>query len=175
MTVEANGAQWYACYTRARHEKRVHAMLEERGIETYLPLIDRVSQWKDRRREVAFPLFPSYVFGRFDALDMHRVLSLPGVATLVRSNGRPAPIPAEELDNVRRFVEALKAGGLEPERRPFFAEGQWVEVLTGPLQGVKGVVVESRGRRRVLVGLRAIGEGLEVDISTSLLRHVPGP
>jgi transcription antitermination factor NusG len=175
MNVEPVGPQWYACYTRARHEKRVHAMLEERGIETYLPLVDRVSQWKDRRREVAFPLFPSYVFGRFDALDMHRVLSVPGIATLVRSNGRPAIIPSEELENVRLFVEALKAGDLKPERKPFFAKGQWVEVLDGPLRGVRGIVIESRGRRRVLVGLSAIGQGLEVDITTSLLQPVAGP
>jgi transcription antitermination factor NusG len=166
---------WYACYTRARHEKRVCRMLSERGFEMYLPLIERESQWKDRRKVVSWPLFPSYVFGRFGATDMHRVLSVPGVSTLVKANGRPAPIPDEELENVRRFVAALKTAGVEPERRPYLAEGEWVEVTSGPLEGVRGVVVKSRGRRRVVIGLQAIGQGLEVDIRTSLLRVIPAP
>jgi transcriptional antiterminator RfaH len=179
-SVAAGGAEpavpvWYACYTRARHEKRVQALLEERGFEVYLPLIDRVRQWKDRRKTVHWPLFPSYVFSRFDIRDAHRVLAVPGVSWLVKSNGRAAPIAAEELQNVRRFVNALKTAGLEPEPRPFLAKGDWVEVMGGALKGVRGVIVESRGRRRVVIGLQVIGQGLEVDINTDLLRRLPPP
>ncbi|HEX6132498.1 MAG TPA: UpxY family transcription antiterminator [Longimicrobiales bacterium] len=167
--------QWYACYTRSRHEKQVDRLLRERGFETFLPLMPRVSQWKDRKKIVEWPLFPSYVFGRFRLVESPRILSTPGVATLVKTNGRPAAIADEELANVRRFVRALSGGGIEVERRPFFAEGEWVEVMAGPLAGVRGVVVEQRNRRRVLIGLQAIGQGLEVDIDTRVLRPVPGP
>jgi transcription antitermination factor NusG len=166
---------WYACCTRARHEKRACALLEERGFEVYLPLFDRVSQWKDRRKSVQWPLFPSYVFARFDSRELHQVLAVPGVSWVVKSNGRLAPVSADELDNVRRFLGALGTAGLEPERRPFLAEGDWVEVLDGALKGVRGVVVESRGRMRVLIGLQVIGQGLEVDINTALLRRIRAP
>lgn len=169
------GPSWFACYTRARHEKRVTRMLEERGFETYLPLVERESQWADRRRLVTLPLFPSYVFSRFALYDAHRVLGVPGVATLVKSNGRPAPIAEEELANVRLFVEGLKKAGLQPERRPYLAEGDWVEVMDGALKGVRGVVMRSEGRRRVVIGLQAIGEGLAVDIPVSLLRPLEAP
>jgi transcription antitermination factor NusG len=172
---EPAGPPWYACYTRARHEKRVQALLEERGFEVYLPLFDRVSQWKDRRKSVQWPLFPSYVFVRFDSRELHQVLAVPGVSWVVKSNGRLAPVSGDELDNVRRFLGALSTAGLEPERRPFLAEGDWVEVLDGALKGVRGVVVESRGRMRVLIGLQVIGQGLEVDISAALLRRIPAP
>lgn len=174
MVAEENGAQlrWYACYTKARHEKRVQAVLQERSIEAFLPLIPRVSQWKDRKKVVDWPLFPSYVFGRFALEDAHRVLSVPGVATLVKADGRPVPIPDAELENVRRFAEALREGGVEVEPRPFLAKGAWVQVLEGPFQGVRGIVVENRGRRRVLIGLEAIGQGLEIDIRTSALQPV---
>ena len=162
--------RWYACYTKARHEKRVDALLRERGIETFLPLVPRVSQWKDRKKMVDWPLFPSYVFGRFALTDTHRVLSVPGVATLVKANGRPVWIVESELENVRLFARALATGDVEPEPRPFFAEGEWVEVMDGPFKGVRGVVEQQRGRRRVLIGLKAIGQGLEIDIDTSALR-----
>ncbi|HUF52061.1 MAG TPA: UpxY family transcription antiterminator [Longimicrobiales bacterium] len=164
--------RWYACYTKARHEKRVETLLRERGIETFLPLITRESQWKDRKKVVDWPLFPSYVFGRFTLADVHRVLSVPGVATLVKANGRPVWIEESELENVRLFAQALAQGGKKPEPRPYFADGEWVEVMDGPFRGVRGIVVEQRGRRRVLIGLKAIGQGLEVDIDTSTLRSI---
>lgn len=163
---------WYACYTRARHEKQVDRLLQERGFETFLPLVPRVSQWKDRRKVVEWPLFPSYVFSRFGAEHMQRVLATPGVAGVVRTNGRPARIDEAELENVRRFARALAGGEVEVEQRPFLAEGEWVEVMDGPFQGIRGIVVEHRNRRRVLIGLKAIGQALEIDIDTRALRPV---
>jgi transcription antitermination factor NusG len=167
-------ARWYACYTRARHEKQVDRLLKEREIETFLPLVPRVSQWKDRKKVVEWPLFPSYVFGRFGAVDAARVLSTPGVAALVRTNGRPTPIDEEELENVRLLVRALSTGAGAIERRPFLEAGQEVEVMDGPFRGLRGTVVEQRNRRRVLIGIRAIEQGLEVDIDMSTLRPVSG-
>lgn len=163
---------WYACYTRARHEKQVEAQLRQRGMESYLPLVQQMRQWSDRKKTVQFPLFPSYVFGRFRLADLHTVLTTPGVSTIVRANGYPTPIPPGDLDNVKHFVAALADSGLEPDPRPFLAEGQWVRVMEGPFEGVEGIVVEARGRKRVLVGLAAIGQGLEIDIDTRLLKAI---
>ena len=175
---EAAGWQeprWYACYTRARHEKQVDRLLRQRGIESYLPMVPRLRQWKDRKKVVEFPLFPSYLFGLFPLTELHEVLSTPGVATVVRANGQPVPIAAEDVENVRRFAAALAEQDVELEVRPFLAEGEWVEVREGPFTGVRGVVVERRNRRRVLVGLEAIGQGLEIDVDTRLLRRVAAP
>lgn len=163
---------WYACYTRARHEKQVETLLRERGFESYLPLVAMERQWKDRRKLVQFPLFPSYVFGRFTLKELHGVLTTPGVSTIVRANGYPTPIPERDIANVQTFVRALTTAGIEAEQRPFLAEGQWVKVLEGPFEGVEGIVVEQRGRKRVLVGLEAIGQGLEIDIDTRLLKPI---
>ncbi len=166
--------RWYACYTRARAEKQVAKFLQTRGIDSYLPLVPRQRQWKDRKKVVPFPLFPSYVFGRFAMRDLHLVLTTPGVSTIVRTQGQPTPIAEEELENVRRFAAAVASTGVEPDARPFLAEGQRVRVTEGPFEGVEGIVIESRGRRRVLVGISAIGQGLEVDIDTRLLKAVRG-
>lgn len=171
----ADEPRWYACYTRARHEKRVGAMMRDRGVETFLPLITRESQWKDRKKLVEWPLFPSYVFGRFPVTEAYRILTIPGVSTLVKAAGRPAPIEDGELENVRRFADALRQGDVEVEPRPFLAKGEWVEITSGPFCGVRGVVVQRRGRRRVLIGLKAIGQGMEVDVETSVLRPIPAP
>jgi transcriptional antiterminator RfaH len=163
--------RWYACYTRARHEKKVEQLLGQRGIDSYLPTVTRVQQWKDRRRPVSFVMFPSYVFARCAPNDLSRITALPGVAGIVRQNGQPAPIAADELENVRRFADV--AGTLEdaPQVKPLPAEGSPVHITEGPFRGIDAVVVAHRGRARVLVCLNAIGQGLEVDVDASVLQH----
>ena len=69
----------------------------------------------------------------------------------------------------------MAAAGVEPDPRPIVREGEWVRIVEGAFEGVEGQVVEARGRRRVLVGLRAIGQGLEVDVDTRLLRVIAPP
>lgn len=165
-------ARWYACYTRARAEKQVARSLSERNIDSYLPLVPQTRQWKDRKKLVSFPLFPSYVFGRFTLREVHTVLVTPGISTIVRVNGYPAPIADSELDNVRRFANALSATDIQPDPQPYFAEGEMVRVTEGPFEGVEGVVMEVRGRKRVLVGIAAIGQGLAFDIDSRFLGPV---
>jgi transcription antitermination factor NusG len=148
----------------------VASLLVQRGIESYLPLIPRQRQWKDRKKIVPFPMFPSYVFGRFAIADVHSVLTTPGLSTIVRTQGQPTPIAEDELRNVRLLAEAIARTGVEPETRPLIVDGQKVRVSDGPFEGVEGIVIESRGRKRVLVGITAIGQGLEIDIDTRLLK-----
>jgi transcription antitermination factor NusG len=175
---------WYACHTRARHEKQVEAELLRRGVEAYLPMYARMRQWKDRKKAVDWPLFPGYVLAHFPLHALSRVLATPGMATIVRSNGRPARIRAEEVENVRRFALALSQTSVEPELREFLGVGQRVRVRRGAFEGVEGVVLQRRNRRRVLVGLEAIRAGLEIDFEDGLLeligaelseRDVPSP
>ena len=171
---DKNDPRWYALHTRARHEKSVNSRLSERGIEAYLPLVPRERQWHDRKKTVAWPIFPGYVFGRFTLAALTRVLSTPGVATVVRFNGEPAAIADEEIDNVRRFTAGLAETGQLPQPTPLVEEGQQVRIVAGALSNVEGVVVERRGGGRALVqvGLRAIGQGLRVDVDVAVLRRI---
>lgn len=91
---------------------------------------------------------------------------------MVRANGYPTPIPEHDIENVQRFALAINETGIEPNQRPFLVEGQWVKVIDGPFEGVEGVVIEERGRKRVLIGVKAIGQGLEIDIDTRLLKPI---
>jgi len=152
---------WFACYTRPRAEKKVHALLAERGIECYLPAVPRVHRWRDRNRTVVMPLFTSYVFARGEFVV--RIVETPGVHDVVRFDGRPALIPDAEIRNIERFVRALSATRREVPPVPF-QQGERVLITAGPFEGVEGVVVRARNRRRVLVGLAVIGAGFEVDV-----------
>lgn len=164
---------WFACHTRARHEKTVADLLRRQSIESYLPLISRRSQWKDRVKLVDVPVFPSYVFGRFPLSRLTQVLATHGVFAVVSVAGYPRPIPAAEIESVRRAAEAAAQTGTVLEAAGLVDEGARVRVAAGPFEGVEGRVVERRGRRRVLVGISVIGQGLELDIRVADLVLLP--
>ena len=162
---------WYAVYTRSRHEKRVAEALEQRDFDTYLPLVPRVSEWHDRKKIVHWPLFPGYVFVRFQPEESSRVLSVPGSVQVIGVSGRPAPIPEEEIDNVKLFAAGLAETGTVPRPVPSIERGEGVVVQEGPFTGVRGVVLEHRGADRVLIqiGLTAIGQSLKIELDADTL------
>lgn len=162
-------ASWHACLTRARSEKTAAERLERKGFTTYLPLIPRKSEWKDRTKIVQWPVFPSYVFCRFRKEDLLDVVKTPGIARVVNHNGAPAVIRDTEMENLQRMVDGLAASGQEPEPTHDFQTGQPVRVVRGPFKGVTGLVREVRGRKRLLVAIEEIGQGIEVDIAVELL------
>ena len=161
---------WYALYTRARHEKRVDSWLRERGLESYLPLVPRLREWHDRKKIVEFPMFPSYVFAHLSRESLTVALRSPGVATVVRSDGRPVPVPSEEIENVRRFARALAESGEDAVLKPLVTAGQEVRVVSGPFEGVRGTVLEQRARRAIIqVGVGVIHQGLRIELGVDSL------
>lgn len=166
---------WYAVYTRARHEKRVEAGLSRRGLEAYLPLVARVSQWHDRKKTVHWPMFPGYVFARFRPGDASTVVATPGAVHVVSVSGRPLPIPDDDIENVRRFADCLAATGEVPRQAPTWERGQSLAVRSGPFAGVRGVVLEQRGTDRVLIqiGLETIGQALKVELDAADVAGAP--
>jgi transcription antitermination factor NusG len=153
-------ARWFALRTRSRHEKKVRDELLRRQIEVFLPLYERWSQWKDRRKRIEWPLFPGYCFGRFALSERFRVLEIPGVAEMVALNGRAEPIDDREIDGIRRLV----ATRFRYDPHPFLAAGMEVEVVRGPLAGVRGKLVRKDSSTRLVLSVSLIQQGAAVEI-----------
>ena len=98
--------EWYAIWTRSRHEQVVREQLEQKGFEAFLPTLPKWSRWKDRKKKIDWPLFPGYCFARFDAADRLPVLKCNGVVNIISFNGEIAPIPEQEIEGIRRLVAA---------------------------------------------------------------------
>ena len=122
------GSSWYAVYTCARHEKKVKQQLDLRQIRCALPLYRAVHRWKDRRKELDLPLFPSYIFVNLALTNRLRVLEIPGVVSFVCSQGKPVVLPRHEIGP---FLADHGAGrGIEPH--PFVQVGRQVRLRNGP-------------------------------------------
>src|SRR6059036_3063217 len=151
---------WYVVRTRSRHEKVVRDQLIGREVETFLPLVERWSRWKDRRKKVAFPLFPGYCLARFPLVERLRVLTVVGVAGLVGCGGPPEPVPDAEIDAIQR----LAATTLQYDPHPFLTEGMDVEVVRGPLAGIRGKLLRKDRVTRLVLAVTLIRQAAVVEI-----------
>ncbi len=156
-------AQWYAVRTRSRHEKVVRDYLAARGAEPFLPLWSRWSRWKDRRKQIATPLFPGYCFAWFEPGQKLQVLKTPGVVEIVGTNGAIEPIPSVEIEAIRTLVN----GPLRYDPWPFLAEGMEVEVLRGPLMGVRGWLLRKDRMARLVISITLIRQAASVEIDAA--------
>jgi transcription antitermination factor NusG len=166
--LDQSAPHWYAVWTRGRHEKKVHDEIRDRGIEVFLPTITRWSRWKDRKKQVDWPLFPGYCFARFDPAARLRILSCPGVVSVVSFNGELAPVPDHEIEGIR----ALLASSLPYDPCPDIATGTRVEVTHGPLKGVIGRLVRKGTQARLILSVDLIGQGVSVTVDAADVKAV---
>jgi len=153
---------WFALQTRSRHEKIVRHELAVRNIEQFLPTVNRLSQWKDRKKEVEFPLFPGYCFARFSLDNRLAVLQSPGVVHIVGAL-RPEPIPDLEIESLRKVLN----NGTRYKLHPYIKEGCLVEVTEGPMQGVKGIFMRQARPYRLVVSINLIQRAVAVEVDAS--------
>ena len=163
LVVPSPEFDWYAIWTRSRHEKLVREQLEQKHLEVFLPTITKWSRWKDRKKQIEWPLFPGYCFVRFDGSDRLPILKCEGVVTIVGTDGYPSPIPAAEIDGIRRLIESELA--FDP--CPLIKEGMMVEVKTGPLKGVVGRLIRKGTRARLMLSVDLIGQAVSVEVDAA--------
>ncbi len=156
-------APWFALWTRSRHEQVVREQLEREQIETFLPTITRWSRWKDRRKKIAWPLFPGYCFARFDTAQRLGILRCTGVVSIVSFDGDPAPIAPHQIESVRRLVDI----NLRYDPCPLLHEGLMVEVVHGPLRGVIGRLVRKGSQARLVLSVDLIAQAVSVEVDAA--------
>lgn len=154
---------WYALWTRSRHERLVCHELGLRQVEAFLPTIVRWSVWKDRKKQLDWPLFPGYCFARFDDAERFLVQNCAGVAAVVSFDGEPAPIPDQEIESIRRLV----ASELRYDPCPFILEGMRVKVVHGPLTGIVGRLVRKGAHAHLLLTVELVNSAVSVQVDAS--------
>ena len=158
-----NTPHWYALRTKSRHEKLVRDQLDKQGIEPLLPTVKKLSQWKDRKKEIEVPLFSGYCFVRFGQEGKLPVQKVSGVVEIVGSGSRPEPIPDEEIQALKTLMSSV----LPYDPHPYLHEGMAVEVVRGPLQGVHGMLLRKEKRHRLVLGIRLIQQAAAVEIDVN--------
>src|SRR5689334_22173366 len=115
MQQSISGKQWYALQVRTRFEKVAGLHARGKGYEEYVPTYRSRRQWTDRVQEIELPLFPGYIFCKFDLADRLPVLMIPGVMSVVRFGGVPLPVPEPEIAAVKCVLNSGMQYGPWPE------------------------------------------------------------
>lgn len=164
----AGEPHWFALYTCANHEKRVAAQLEVRRVEHFLPLYRSRRTWKDRRVFLDLPLFPGYVFARFEWPERERILQARGVVRVVGSKGRPSPLAKSDVEALRAAID--RALRLEPH--PYLVAGARVRILQGPLAGMTGILVRKKNSCRVVLSVDLIARSVSLEVDAADIQRI---
>ena len=163
---------WYALHVRARFERHVRKNLEYKGYETLLPTYESSRNWSDRVKSLSLPLFPNYVFCRFDLNGRLPILVTPGVNFIVGAGRSPVPISAGEVAAIRHILES----GVPARPHRYVNVGEVVRIAAGPLEGLTGIVVRTKGCDRLIVSVTLLMRSVSVEIDREWIKAVePAP
>lgn len=157
---EESKLRWHALYVRSRHEKSVHAQLDAKSENAFLPLYCRRHKWADRWKTVSLPLFPGYVFCRFDTNNRSSVLATSGVIDVVRMGSQPAAIDAREIEAIKRVASSP----LLAEPHAGLVAGAPVMMSDGPLKGMTGTLMEVRKGLRLVISVELLQRSVLIEI-----------
>jgi len=152
---------WYAVQTKSRQEKIVRDRLVSQGIEPLLPTVKKLSQWKDRKKEIEVPLFSGYCFVRFMAKEKLSIIKIPGVVGIVGGGKQPEPIPDDEIYALIKLMTTV----FPYDPHPYLSEGMVVEVVRGRLEGVRGILLRKEKIHRLIIGVSLIQQAVAVEVN----------
>jgi len=161
--------KWFVLYTTSRSEKKVAQRLREKGLEVYLPMVEELRQWSDRKKKVQKALFNGYVFVKTIKANLWETLQVPGAVKFVNFSGEHATVRQEEIDTIQRILDtgvAVETDGSE------IAKGEQVKILGGPLQGMEGECVNKGNSDYFIIRVPGINQNLLVSIERKFLQVV---
>lgn len=173
LTGESN-LPWFALQVRSRSETVVASFLKGNGYEWFLPTYICRKRWSDRIKNVEVPLFPGYLFCRFNPQYRLPILKTPGVITVVGVARTPMPVDDAEIAALRAIVNS----GVGRQPWPYLQVGQRVRIEYGALCGLEGILLDFKGRHRVVVSVTLLRRSVAAEIDSAWVtpvRSSPAP
>jgi transcription antitermination factor NusG len=159
-TAEAGKQHWYALAVKPRHDKAVSRTLGNKGYETLVPVYRKRHKYAARLKETELPLFPGYVFCRFNPLAKLPVLTTPGVVRILGAGQLPIPVDETEIASLQT---ALKTG-LAVQPLAFLQTGQRVRITEGSLAGIEGIIMSLKPCLRLVLSITLLRRSVLVEV-----------
>ena len=167
----SNVARWYALQLRTRWEHSTATLLSTKGYQTFLPTSKTLRQVRGTSNVQETPLFPGYVFCRFNACNRLPVLVTPGVIAVVGRGRIPVPVEDSEIASLQRAVST----GLRVEPWPFLEVGQMVRIEDGALAGIEGILTGFKGIHRIVLSVSLLRRSVALEVDRSAIRPFLSP
>jgi transcription antitermination factor NusG len=170
MSVDADCQRWFALQVRTRWESSTAVLLSGKGYQTLLPTFKARKRWNGKLREVHAPLFPGYVFCRFEAQKRLPILVTPGVLAVVGRGRIPLPVDDLEISAIQTVVSS----GFRAEPWPYLEVGQKIRIESDVLSGLEGILINFKGNHRIVVSVSLLRRSVALEIDRSCVKPV-GP
>jgi transcription antitermination factor NusG len=165
---------WYALYVQVNHEKKVADILAKKDIPCFLPLVEKWSKRRDRRLRIQVPIFPGYLFVNA-ALDNYthvEILKVPGSVYILKNQDGPLPIPTYQVESLRTML----GGAKDLTVHPYLKEGDWVQVIRGPLLGCVGILMRLNPKRgKLVINVDVIQKAASVELDMEDVIRIDPP
>ena len=157
---ETGTPEWFALAVKPRHDKAVAKTLETKGFQTFLPLYTKRQAYASRTKSYELPLFPGYVFCRFNAFRRLPILTTPGVTQILGVGNMPIPLSETEITSLQIAIKAQ----LLVQPFPFLQVGRKVRIRKGALAGVEGIVMGSKQCLRLVLSVTLLQRSVLLEI-----------
>ncbi|ELR72052.1 Transcriptional activator RfaH [Fulvivirga imtechensis AK7] len=158
---------WYIFYTAPRAEKVVQKDLLMQGYDVFLPITKTLRVWNNRQRKVIDQvLFPSYIFVNTEESQLHKICQTRKVATFIHCGGKPSKVNRKCIEGIKRMLDLNQEVSVEPN----FSKGEKVQIISGPLAGYEGVLLEQQSKTKFGIRLKEINQTVFIDICKNQIR-----
>jgi transcription antitermination factor NusG len=159
----SSNIEWYALYTKPRHEKLVETELNKKGVAAFTPKKIYRKRWSDRVVIIEEPLFKGYCFAQFSLQHKMPIITQKGVVTIVNFNHGYIPVPVSVIQSLKILLE----NKVPIDPFPYLQIGNTVVVKYGPLQGLEGMILEKRNNNmRLVISIDAIASSIQCIVDT---------
>lgn len=162
--------QWYAIYTKYKCEKQVQKDVASKGMEAYVPLIQKVKRYTRKIKKYEVPLINCYVFVKILPTERVSVLETMNVLKFIQPSKRLVAIPEEEIDVLKRVVGDSES--IISVSNTNLEQGDEVEIIAGNLSGMKGKLIKVENKTTVLIDLEATGYQIQITVDQKQIRKL---
>lgn len=168
--IETPTEKWYVIKTMSRAEKKTAERLDTLGFTNYLPLQTTIKQWSDRKKKIEVPLIPGVLFVNCNESELIGIYDIRGVHSILRLSGKFAVVRQEEIYNLQLLLKDYNE--IDQEEFETISEGELVEVIQGPLQGIIATSVEHQRNYRIIIQFESIGRQFIVHVPRTQVRKI---
>ncbi len=162
---------WYVLHTKSRFENVVNECLTKKSIEVFLPKVKVRSKRRDRKAMIQVPLFRGYVFVKTDLnpYEHIEIVKTAGAVRIIGNKDSPLAVPQESIESLKIIV----AGNSSVTTGTRLRKGDIVMVIDGPFAGVTGTFIRYKGKERVVVYIKALGQFASVEVREDDVEIIP--
>ena len=158
---------WYIFYTAPRAEKVVQRELLIQGYDVFLPITKTLRVWNNRQKKIVDQvLFPSYIFVNTEESSLYKICQIRKITTFIHCGGKPSKVNRKCIEGIKRMLNLNQEISVEPN----FNAGEKVQIISGPLAGYEGILLEQQSKTKFGIRLKEINQTVFIDICKNLVK-----